>query len=233
MKANMIKGGVAITAVALVSAVLGTAVVRSQTTGDALAKAPDQVNMQEMKNTHLAFNFPDYSTIPADKAEQQTAQVLEQRSAAISKLTLQVEDPQMPKAAKAETIYLLGALRAPEAVTTLIENINFVDDRKFDATRISDRGGYIARRALRQIGEPSARWIYLIIANDHNLETVKFNKSQVDGFAEVLSGIETPEFALMKLQKGLAKAKDPKVKTQYQMVIERLRAKMPRTTGRV
>jgi len=228
MKTIMTKNGAAILTVAVASVVLGTVAVKSQTVKDTSAKSPRQTSTNETKNIRSAFVLPDYTKIPADQAEQQTEQVLEQRSAAISKLVMQVEDSQTPKAAKAEIIYLLGALRAPEAVTVLIENINFVDDRKFIADRIEDRAIYrhTARRSLIQIGEPSARWIYLIIADDHNLETARFDKSQVDGFAEVLSGIETPEFALIKLQDGLAKAKDEKIKAQYEMVIDRLKEKM-------
>ena len=211
--------------VTVVAIAFGTAVVKSQTSNSIVPQLKEQKSKEQTNtgNSTSTFNLPDYTRIPVDEAEQHTQQVLELRTVAISKLIAQVEAPRTPMAAKAETIYLLGALRAPEAVTALIENINFVDSRVFAATRDTDRGGYIARRALVEIGEPSARWIYLIIADAHNLDTVRFDKSQVEGFVEVLAGIETPKVALMKLKEGREKARDAKIKGNFDLVIEGLK----------
>ena len=208
-----------------ISILLGASVVKSQT--DEGKHIAVQAQGERAKTECPAFNLPDYTEISTRELEQKTDAVLEQRSRAFLRLLAQVESLQTPAEAKAETIYLLGELRAPEAVTALLENLNFLDNRTIAAFRLSDRGGYIARRALVKIGEPSAQWIYLIIADNHSLDTVRFNASQVQGFVEVLTDIETPEVALMKLQHGREEARDAKIKANFDLVIEALE-KMPK-----
>ena len=223
MKKNTTKSKTALLLGIAIIVTLGTVAVKSQTVEEIPAQSLNQSKKIRQEDASHAFNLPDYSKITVGELEQKTDQVLEQRLTAIAKLITQAEDSQMPNAQKAEVIYLLGALRAPEAVIALIENINFVDGRVLEKTSISDRGGYIARRALVKIGEPSARWIYLIVADNHNADTVRFNESQVEGFVEVLAEIETSKVALMKLRDGREKARNAEIKKNFDLVIEGLK----------
>ena len=170
----------------------------------------------EMK-TRYEFALADYRTMPEDEADQMTMAMLQTYSAATSHLIRQLHDRNMPNMAKVKIIYLLGELRVLGATGVLIENIDLVAEQMDPKTRIPRWGPYPAREALVKIGPYASRMIMNIIGSP------KFDEAKLDGYAAVLREIESPRYALMKLQDRLSEAKGETLRGQYEAVVARIK----------
>jgi hypothetical protein len=136
-------------------------------------------------------------------------------------LIRRLEEPNLPNRAQVQIIYALGELRARRATTVLIENINLVSRASSIATDINLSPIRPARAALVKIGRYASTMIMEIVGSR------RFESTKVDGYAEVLSEVETPRYALMKLEERLAVEEDEKIRQQYEMVMARVREMMP------
>ena len=162
--------------------------------------------------------IPDYATIPADKIDQTTDTFLDQQYKMRINLENQISTRKLPDYSKAEIIRMLGATGAAGETDYLIENINFRDTRSYPLFHSQWRGGYPARLVLGGFGN-SANWaIYAVIGN-HN-QKVPFDRSQIDGFVDVLFTTERPKYAIMKLTDAQNAATDAAAKANFQMVID-------------
>ena len=145
---------------------------------------------------------------------------------------LEDEDERLSPIGRLETIALLSRFSPDYAVVNaLIGNLNVVDYGSPDDAWGSERPrGYIARRVLAHFGKFAEDHILFIIGtewhaaaqleNASGLRSARIDASKVEGFAGVLTRIEGKANALLKLQDAQAKAKNPKVKAQFQAVIE-------------
>jgi len=170
----------------------------------------------EMK-TRYEFALADYRTMPEDEADQMTMAMLKTYSAATSELIRQLHVRNMPNMAKVKIIYLLGELRVLVATGVLIENINLTAERMDPKTRIARWGRHPAQEALVKIGPYASRMIMNIIGSP------KFDEAKLDGYAAVLVVIESPRYALMKLQDRGAEAKDETLRGQCEAVVARIK----------
>ena len=170
----------------------------------------------EMK-TRYEFALADYRTMPEDKADEMTMAMLKTYSAATSELIRQLHVRNMPNMAKVKIIYLLGELRVLVATGVLIKNIDLVAEQMDPKTRIARWGPYPAREALVKIGPYASRMIMNIIGSP------KFDEAKLDGYAAVLREIESPRYALMKLQDRLSEAKGETLRGQYEAVVARIK----------
>lgn len=160
---------------------------------------------------------PDYSAVPEDQADKMTNELLVAFNGAAGDLIAQLDGrPGLSNRAKVLIIYSLGGLRALRATWVLIENMNLVAERMDIKGGIARWGRYPAREALVKIGRYASRGIISIVGSH------KFDKTKVDGYAAVLSEIDTPKYALMKLKDRLEKAEDEAARKQYEMVIARV-----------
>lgn len=167
--------------------------------------------------TSYEFALPEYRTMPEDKADEMTMAILKTYYASTSELIRQLHGRNMPNMAKVKIIYLLGELRVLVATGVLIENINLTAERMDPKTRFPRWGRHPAQEALVKIGPYASQMIMNIIASP------KFDEAKVDGYAAVLVGIESPRYALMKLQDWGAEAKDETLRGQCEAVAARVK----------
>jgi len=174
------------------------------------------VGADELANRYEMV-VPKYRDATDEEADEMTNAIVETYSKTKLELIDQLRDRSMPNMGKVRIIYLLGELRALRASTILIKNINLVADRVDPRVKIARWWPYPARQALVKIGPYASGMILSIIGSG------KFDQSKIDGYAVVLADIETPRYALMKLQDRLSKSEDEAVQKQYEAVIERVR----------
>ncbi|MHC4867717.1 MAG: hypothetical protein ACYTEX_26905, partial [Planctomycetota bacterium] len=153
-----------------------------------------------------------------DETDEVIEQAMKTYSRTVSDLARRLKEPDASNMTKVKMIYALGQLRALAARMILIENINLLAEQMDPTVRIARWGPYPAREALVNIGRPRS-WMLLGVIGSQ-----KFREARVDGYAEVLAGIEGPEGAVMKLKDRMRQAKDSAAKRQYQMVIDGVEA---------
>ena len=193
--------------------------------------------------SQFIFSLPDYGTASPEEVEKATNDIAHQRLRMTRLLRLQLAESVLPDSSKTEVIRVLGELHANEAIGDLILNINYFDPGPRDRipTAVRRQGGYIARLALSEIGVPAAQAILTVIgikavtgerANAKpNAHTFGFEPSKVEGFAEVLVGVQggnvfAARVALFQLQQRQSEAQDPAVKAQFEAVIERVKVRL-------
>ena len=230
-----------------VAALLASAAVFAGAWALAAHSQPTQPEQNAGKAPSLAsqfiVSFPDYSTASIEDVENATNDFEQQRTRMIRLLLFQLTESPLPNTSKTEVIRLLGELHARQAIGDLIKNINYFYEGPQGAppTATQRRRGYIARLALSEIGAPAAQAILTIIgikavtdeeANAKpNARAYGFEPSKVDGFAEVLIGVQGSDpfaarVALFQLQERQREATDPAVKAQFDAVIERVKVRL-------
>jgi len=154
-----------------------------------------------------------------DEWDGKVGKVLEEYHVTTSELISSLGEPNLPDKAKVKIVYALGKLRALRATPVLIENINLggVSTHLSMDIRIPPWGQYPAREALVRIGSYASTMIMKIIGSP------KFDRAKVDGYATVIAKIETPRYALMKLDDRIAMAEDESVRQQYKAVKARIK----------
>lgn len=177
----------------------------------------------------FVFDIPDFSKVSDENADQVAADLRKQQATIKYSLIDQLRGGKLSDAGKSQVIRLLGYLHAYEAVPLLIENINFNDTRPYsDVTSRTMVGrGYVARDALLAIGRDSTRAILSAIAAkpDPAFPTVPaFDNSRINGFVEVLYGVEGEHYGLLKLQDRRDSETDPIIKERFQVVIDKYKA---------
>jgi hypothetical protein len=179
----------------------------------------------------------DYATVPELQAQIASDTVTKQQSEMGQRLYAQLIKEDLPPYARAEVITLLGRLRFHQATYELIKNINFrytgdkEGSRRIPINPLKTPGffrylGFPARNALQAIGPVAAQTIYEVINSKDTHRLNSFNESQVDGFVEVLQGIEGRRWALLKLETLQAEATDPEIKARYAMLIKRYKERV-------
>ena len=160
---------------------------------------------------------PDYSAVPEDQADEMTSKLLAAFNGAAGDLIGQLEgQPGLSNRAKVLIIYSLGELRALRATWVLVRNINLRAEGAQAALKRSRWGAYPAREALVKIGPYASRTIITVVG------ARKFDKAKVDGYAAVLSEIETPKCALMRLKDRIEETKEDEARKQYEIVMARV-----------
>ena len=193
--------------------------------------------------SQLILSFPDYNTASPEDVEKATNDFNHQRTQIIRLLLFQLSESPLPNQSKTEVIRLLGELHAREAIGELIKDINYFDEGPQRAPLMAARrrGGYIARNALSEIGSPAAQAILTIIGTKAEADEgakansiprdYGFEPSKVDGFAEVLIGVQGDDsfaarVALFQLQQRQSEAQDLAVKAQFDAVIARVKVRL-------
>jgi hypothetical protein len=199
--------------------------------GDALPE-PERPQ-QRASSTVGTLIIPNFKGLSDSEICKIRTEVEEQQAGLRELLLEQLEDETLSPVGRAETISLFSSFPPnPTVIGALIRNLDVVifrrpDDPSFGPERFI---GYIARHVLAGFGAPAQEQILTIIGeeqpaaeklkNDADLRAYSFGPSKVDGFADVLTRIESKEGAISVLQEAQTKANNPKVKAQFQAVIE-------------
>jgi len=134
-------------------------------------------------------------------------------------------DTNLSNAQKTEIIEALGNLRYAPAIPILVENLNFEREAREEhplQTAVPPlRSIYAAQFALMSMGPRASSYILGSLANNLSYLSSDYVSSRAIGFARVLCQVEGPRYGLLKLQDHQQKATDPKIKAQYQLVIDK------------
>jgi hypothetical protein len=169
----------------------------------------------------VSFTIPDFIFSSKAQFDRETDEFAQNYRSLADRLLAEFRKPGITNAGQTRIIYLLGELRAFHATTFLIENINFKDEAPEPRIHPPRWFEYPAQDALRKIGYYASGMIMDIIGSK------KFDEGAVDAYANVLAAIETPRYAVMKLQDHIALGGDPDMLKHYQVVIDRIKTRFP------
>lgn len=167
------------------------------------------------------IKVPDYSTISENDLLQATNDFVAQNDVVARNLLMQYRSNKLSNAQKSEMIFLLGEMQVDGAVEDLINDIGFIDKHPLGYTP-QIRGGYAAQKALASIGKFSFDEI-MEVMSDHK-KNVPFVVANADSYAWVLWAIEGKHCTIFRLQDRMASEKNPKVRSQYMMVVKQVSA---------
>lgn len=184
-------------------------------------------------SSEFKIEIPDITKTSDSMVEGFVRSSTFQRNRAGERLVLQLQNTTttISNTQKAGITELLGNMRFIKAVPILVEKINFKGRFESDQARLilnptltqQDPTLYVSRAALESVGEPASKYIIGILGKSPSKLPANFVSSRADGFAEVLYGIDGSHYGLLKLQDRQQATTDPKVKAQYQIVIDRFK----------
>src|SRR6266446_4707465 len=112
--------------------------------------------------------IPDFRAQPSENMSQSVDQAVKSYHEIIADLMGQLRQGGLSNEGKVYDIYLLGQLRATEAVTILIGNIDFKASKVDPKGGIGRWGMYPAHEALSKVGAPAVNMILDKLASERN-----------------------------------------------------------------
>ena len=111
------------------------------------------------KEKEYVVRIPDFQAQLSELTSKAVDQVAKSYREVIGDIKGQLDQGHLSNEGRVYAIYLLGQLRAAEAVTVLIENIDFTAARVDSKVGIGRWGMYPAQEALGKIGTPAVNII--------------------------------------------------------------------------
>ncbi len=166
----------------------------------------------------IVIAIPDYQREPYADLDTGTNTIVQAHGDVVDALLRQLRAPALPNDRKVLIIYSLGHLRDPRAASALIANIGLRAEKMDPKLGFARWRQFPAQEALVRIGR-HASWVLMSI-----IGSAKFDKAQVGAYARVLSDIEQPRYAVMKLKDRAKQVTDEAAKEQFQLVIDRIQS---------
>lgn len=177
------------------------------------------------KNALPLLTLPDMSRMSDKDADQAAIQVFDHLDAIRKSVFVQLQTPHLSDSTKAHLYRLAGELQVYDAMDMMINDIQFSYSQKGSlpptAVQPPDAGGPVAQTMLAAFGLPAVREILAVMSDQK--QDVPFVAANTNNYAWVLWAVEGKRCVLVRLEAQLAKEKSPKVRSQYQRVIDRLK----------
>lgn len=172
-----------------------------------------------------SLSLPGLTKPPVGGARAATNQFFEGLEAWRHEIVAQVKNPAVTGNVRVDLYRIAAELRVYQTMDTMINDIQFLDPPDSNSPTTAVRpfgvGGYTAQTALSTFGLPAFREI-MEVMSDHKPDA-PFVAANTNAYAWVLWAIEGKRGTVVRLQARLAKEQAPKVRSQYQMVIDRLK----------
>ncbi len=170
----------------------------------------------EMKVTEYVLAWPRFDTVSAKNGDKALSESVEAYYKAGHNLSIQLRESKT-NVAKTYAIYLLGTLRAKQAVRDLVKVIDFKTELVEPALRISRWRSYPAKTALSQIGMPSVGPVVKALGKEDN-------ETRRNLMLSVLREVLDKDIAKFVIQKAIKTAKDDE-KLRYEKALSILGGK--------
>ena len=115
------------------------------------------------------IKVPSFKTVPPKEKESSTFKVVKAYKELTEELTKQLKDESLRLEDKVHVIYMLGELRAADAVPLLIQNIDLDAAPMMKYGAIQWHGRYPAQVALAKIGMPGVTGILNALPGEQDL----------------------------------------------------------------
>jgi len=157
-----------------------------------------------VKNTEYALVLPSFEAVPIKDADKAANDTMEAYNKAVKNLLTQLRESKT-NTGKTYSIYLLGGLRAKEAVGDLVKIIDFKTEHVDPKDAIGRWGPYPAQEALSKIGSPSVEPMVKALGKEDN-ETRR--KLMLMVLIDVLDK-DVAQFVLQKASKAATETEKP------------------------
>lgn len=159
--------------------------------------------------------FPHFPGLNKEKADEASNRLLTAHQQLVVGLIEQFRSERSSDEARTYIAFVLGELRAAQAVTALVERIDLEAPWVDPKIKIGRWGQYPVAEALRKIGFPAAHEIAAKLVKEEN-------KTRRKLMLGVIKELYTVEAGRCFLQRSAAKVKNPEWKKQLERAAEEL-----------